>query len=342
MHTILSAALRSRLVHQIQKALHTEKLQQDREVKKILLPAIPLKQIQQSKRKQIEYVSAVALKYAPLLQQPTLELAENLIKNLNQAEKRIDADLRSRQPDGTSLENIQRYFNFEVAPSGWIFFQLAAPGLAIWLQCLADYPLPVTKATSTTQQKFQHQTQTAASVRNSTSVFLILHTYTRCHSVLCLGQQFGLLQMLRSSSASTESDSYTEFCWQLQMPQTLPWLQSDGNFRSHDPAEWQLIEQICTTLDEVSQPDVEAESDGELNAKFNAALNAAPDPQRILRQADRLSQSWQMFYAQCRIADETGRNNPQLAQVRLGLTWITWKLLHYLLRSIDLPTPLFL
>lgn len=323
MHTILSAALRSRLVHRIQKALHTEKLQQDGKSQ-----TLPLKQIRQGKQKQLEYVSAVALKYAQPLQKPALQLAKDLMEKLSKPPEKLNATLQGTLSDAT-LDDLQKHFNLEVAPPGWVFFRLADPGLAIWLQCLVDYPLPVAEDTSTTLLESRSLIPMAASARNSTSVFPILHTYARCHSVLRLGQQLGLIQAIASCSPSAIVEPDASFCgWQIQAPKPFPWLLPTGGFRGSQPAEWQLVEQICATLDQ--------------RAELDAQFNPIPDIKETLKQADRLSESWQLFYAACRIADEVGQNDPAQAQLRLGLTWITQKLLHELLRSIELPTPLFL
>jgi len=356
LHTILSAALRSRLVHQIQKALHTEKDIVRKETTEQLMTlaeellcipddlsgnaslpqqkgktqTLPLKQIRQSERKQLEYVSAVALKYAQSLQQPPLQFAQNLMEKLNETAKNPNAKLRETPFDGTTLDSIQQYFDLEAVPPGWIFFRLTAPGLAVWLQFLIDRPLPIANHTPKTPLESRPLIRAAASARNSTSVFPILHTYARCHSMLRLGQQMSLVQMSLAQTmdrnapiAPTKpSAEYSE--WRIQAPHPFPWLQSNGSFRGNEPLEWQLVEQICATLDELAQ------------------LEGVPDRSKTLKQADRLSQSWQRFNAQCRIADEVKQNDPAQAQFRLGLTCITQRLLHALLRSIELPTPLFL
>lgn len=344
MHTILSTALGRRLAHRIQKALHTDKETLRRPLEK----QVPLRQIRQSELRQLEYVSAVALKHAQPFQQTPLQLAANLTKRLNEIEKNPEEKPRKTPSDNTPSDNVglnetQLHFEFEIAPPGWIFARLAIPDLAVWLQSLIDSPLPwtipmVIKDTLTTSQASRFLMQTAASARNSTSVFPILHTYARCHSLLRLGQEFGLIQVSSSSGCQqVESDTgafQLPIHVPIQMPHPLPWLLPNGNFRGGEPAEWQLVEQICATLDDLVEFEP-AEPSREI-------LDALPSRQAILKQADRLSQCWQTFYAQCRIADTVRQTNPAQAQVRLGLTCITQKLLHYLLRSIGLPTPLSL
>lgn len=389
MHTILYAALRSRLDYQIQKALCPNRNPGNHPVgqnpiglfpnsagewcsgranadqplnrrgKKQL--EFPLKQIRPSQLGQLEYVSAVALKYASNIGQSPLQLAEDLVETLiveccsTENDPNSETTWRcpsqetllkilppSRERDYTTPTNsrfcFMSWFRIEVMPPGWIYFRLLPEGLSNWLQHLVDGALPRLGDTSNRSPNFQPCNLTAASARNSTRIFPIVHTYARCHSFLRLGQQLGLLEGKLGSSAdrNTESGSGLEpdlapdALWQIQQPHPFPWRLPDGRFRSSHPAEWQLVEQICATLDALAKDEIQRE------------LGESPDSQAVLKQADRLTQAWQTFYGECRIADSTRYLDPAQAQIRLGLTCITQKLLHGLLRSIGLPTPLFL
>ncbi|WP_088891505.1 hypothetical protein [Leptolyngbya ohadii] len=254
-----------------------------------------------------------------------LQLAEDLVEILMTAS--------SPTENSPNSEPLTSCFQIEVAPAGWIYFRLLPSGLSCWLQLLLDSVLPGFSGSSNLLRDAQPCNPMATFVRDSTNVFPILHAYARCHSFLRLGQQLGLLNGSLGGSTDRntdlEPDLEPDCLWQIQQPHPCPWLLPHGSFRSSHPAEWQLVEQLCATLDGMVEVGIWDEE-------------ALPHRQAVLKQADRLSQTWQTFYAACRIADGTQHFDPAQAQVRLGLTCITQKLLHGLLRSIGLPTPLFL
>ncbi len=136
--------------------------------------------------------------------------------------------------------------------------------------------------------------------------FAIQYSHARCCSLLRLADRDRIIT-LHSSSRET-----TPTIFSLLTPNPIPWCDQGGNLRLVHIAERQLISQLLTTLD--------------------ARCNCGRQPQWD-KLANRLSQAFQDFYAQCRIWGEVKRDTPELAQARLGLILITQSILRFMLQE---------
>lgn len=136
--------------------------------------------------------------------------------------------------------------------------------------------------------------------------FSIQYSHARCCSLLRLAERDRIITL----SHAPEKTTPTIFC--LVDPNPIPWCDQAGNLRLVHQAEYQLISQLLKTLD--------------------ASCSCSPQPQWD-KLANRLSQAFQDFYAQCRIWGEVKRETPELAQARLGLILITQSILRFILQE---------
>jgi arginyl-tRNA synthetase len=140
----------------------------------------------------------------------------------------------------------------------------------------------------------------------------VQYTHARCHSLFRLAQQEGLLKPKEPQSADRISDWISNGLHDIE----ISWIGADGHLRTHHPTEQQFISQLVHTLDEI--------------VRLDASLNATVG----LQLAHGLSQSFQAFYAACRIWDETRLALPELVHARLGLIGITQSVLRSLLIDV--------
>ncbi|MBF2003755.1 MAG: hypothetical protein IGS38_23910 [Synechococcales cyanobacterium M58_A2018_015] len=309
---ILSLALRSLLVNTLQKAANPPKKAAGLSTSENftdLPPAvvalslanpISLKRVAEST--QIRYVSAIALQWAPRLQQPASQLAEQIAAQV----QHFIADIA--EPVALlEYPLIQRLLPHitVISAGGQIIVQVGAAGVAEWLQWLVTCPSELPDVISP-----------AAACRSPLPTplprFSLLHAHARCCSLLQAAQREGWIQTV----------SEPELAPWLE-PQPLPWLTTDGQLRCQQP-EQQLIAALIDTVDGLaaleSQLNASAHSPGRSTARVTAAKHSL---RAWERQLEDLAQVFQQFHASCRLWGEVRREQPALALVRLGLVKAT-------------------
>lgn len=265
---------------------------------KIPLNFIPLNRVR--KVGFIWYVSAIALKGSQLLNQPSLDIAQEIAGKLG------------------SMLNASQQLELWVEQPGWIHCRFQPGGVANWLQAIAaglsdeDYNL------------FKESVENIPAynsdfLRENTSVpFLILHSHARCCSLLAMAHREGLLT-LSTGDRPTASP-------QLLPPDPLPWLKSSGVLQFTQPEEQALMDQWLTTVDDL----VNDLADPQAIASCEA----------IIKLAIALSDRFQQFYAATRIWGDISATDPELALARLGLVLGTQRLLRVLLEDgLGIPAP---
>lgn len=186
------------------------------------IEAIPILQTRDSK--QVLYKSAIALKLAPVCQQPAINIATELAKYCGEI---------------VNTERKKEILNFqvEVVSSGMISFTIEGLSIANWLNDLSYLPL------NCEEQKLQvaidHQ---ASETRN---LFPIQYSHARCCSLLKMGEGDRLITL-----TPTKAEIYSQF-WLIETPQLIPWQKLNGELQFLDNSEYQLIGQIAFTLDRI-------------------------------------------------------------------------------------------
>jgi DALR anticodon binding domain len=263
---------------------------------------------------EIFYVSAIALQLSKPWQKPASQIAQSLVERLVQTVE--EEDLRLPAP---SIELVWKQVLCEANASGWLTLRLTDQGIAEWLQSLlylfnkftyspervnlGRENLPIALSNPTDGScPIRESTELKYPSRNSTDLFQAQHIHARCCSLLNLGIETGILK-------ST---------WRFE-PAALPWLDAKGMLRCRHPGEWQLIEQICQSWDQIS------------------LING--QPAQTVKLIQRLSQAFHGFYGNCLIFGEVRVNDRALAQVRLGLVAVVRSLLQVLLNQLDIVSP---
>lgn len=231
-------------------------------------------------RARVLYVSAIALKLAKTWQETPQAIAAQLVETL--------------QP--------LCYPNFavKVARAGMIEIELTDAGLAVWLQRLAQIPLPVP----------EYPTLSPV-VRDR--LFPIQYSHARCCSLLRMAGRDRLISIAHPDIATATQN------WSLAAPNPIPWVDEGDRLRLVHPVESNLISQLLTVLDNLSPI-----WDEETREK----------PVNYFKLANSLSEAFQTFYSQCRIWGEVKTEQPKLAQARLGLVLATQSLLRFILEEL--------
>lgn len=308
---ILCPALKSILVNRLQKVFDfSGKLQYSVELLNFAVQEFPLNQVQNSDR--ICYVSAIAFRLAKLRQESAQDIARTITHALQQDGSRPWTEI---EPE--AFNRIQQSFAIQFADPGWIYFKLTHQGLVEWLQILVDY-LPKWNNHFFTNLSLPHpQCSEAPPIHQSLQAFEALYTHARCCSLLRLGTQAGLIQLIQPDVDSARG-------WQIVFPNPLPWV-IDQQFWPEQAADRRLVDQIVKTLDSLS------------------AFTSPTAGSQLWKLVLTLSQAFQSFYASCQIFGETRTNEPALSQMRLGLVSIVQTLLHQLITSglgLDAPIEL--
>lgn len=241
------------------------------------------------------YISPVALQLSREAQRPALEVAEQLVA------------LLSQQDTPTALD-----IHPEVHPPGWLVWTLPAASIAAWLQQLTQTP-PARIGNRETATKLSSPQILAATT--DSLVFELHYGHARCCSLLRLGHRQGYIQL----SASL---------WGIQDPQPLPWLRSDNRPRLEHPAEQALIRALL----EFPLGWLEGGSVSARPGEHTWSVAQPLAPQQLEQQAKTLSAAFQTFYRCCPIGGES-RQNPALAQVRLGLMQAARHLFRFLIQE---------
>lgn len=317
--SILSLALRSLLVNTLQKAANPPNKAADLSTSEgladlplaivVLSQANPISLKRVAESTHIRYVSAIALQWAPRLQQSANQIAEQIAAQV----QRFIADIaESVAPLEYPL--IQRLLPHitVISAGGQIIFQIGAAGVAEWLQWLVTCPSGLSDVAS--PAVVCHSPLPVPSPR-----FSLLHAHARCCSLLQAAQREGWIQTV----SGPELAPWLE-------PQPLPWLTADGQLRCQQP-ERQLIAALIDTVDGLAALDAQlnasAHSPGRL-MDFTGATAArhslgALELRALERQLEDLAQVFQQFHASCRLWGEVRREQPALALVRLGLVKAT-------------------
>jgi hypothetical protein len=175
---------------------------------------IPLNRVKNSTQPvtQVKYVSAIALKLTPY-PQDALSLAQQIAKNLHQA---IQFDLLPPFSRGIGQD-----LKISTAAPGWIYLELSAAGLAVWLQHAVSSVLTLKLIPTSNSTLYEHQFD-----RHAAQIFVISYGHARCCSLL--------------SAADREWKD-----WRLAVAQpdlVAIW----------QPAEWELIGQLVDAVDQLA------------------------------------------------------------------------------------------
>lgn len=254
------------------------------------------------------YVSAIALKLSTRLHIPASTIAQSIALHffLPVGGGHRDSTANTTAYPSTS-ETIWPHCSIQVAPPGWIYVRISELGLGLWLQTLTGGRL-LPHEWAKPSLYFENDNQF---FRNSTSLFKIQYSHARCGSLMRLAAESGLITL----SAPTQTDRQAP-AWQILQPSPIPWKDPQQKaLRLQHPTEKQLIGQLIHTVDEA----------------FRASQPLPPETALALATA--LSDSFQVFYAACRMLGNADKTNPHLAQSRLGLVWITQALLRLLLEN---------
>ncbi len=181
---------------------------------------IPMKQLRDCGG--IIYKSAIALKLAPLLQQPAIHIATELPKYCTEI---------------VSLEEKKNTINFEVEviSSGMVYLKLTDLSIAKWLSYLTSVPLQGEK------QKFQVNVEHKSA--ETQNLFPIQYSHARCCSLLRMGERDHLIFL-----SPITSENYSQI-WFIPTPNTIPWQKSNGQLQFLHHAEYELIAEIASVLD---------------------------------------------------------------------------------------------
>ncbi|MCW6050643.1 hypothetical protein K4039_11255 [Lyngbya sp. CCAP 1446/10] len=240
---------------------------------------IPLNRAKNSAR--VLYVSAIALKLTKTWQQTPQAIATQLAETLQPL----------CYPD----------FAVKVARDGMIELELTDAGLAVWLQRLAQIPLPVPEY------------RILSPVVCADRLFPIQYSHARCCSLLRMADRDRIIAIAQPDVATAPQ------IWSLAAPNPIPWVDEGDRLRLVHPAECSLISQLIAVLDSL-YPIFEVKN--------------REKPVNYFKLANSLSEAFQIFYSQCRIWGEVKIETPKLAQARLGLILATQSLLRFILEEL--------
>lgn len=239
------------------------------------LKSHPVHQVREQQR--IVYVCAIALQLRLAIQLPALEIASTLAFSLSQ----------------------EQQFTVRVMPPGLIHLELTQPLLAAWLQHLIQEP-PLLRKQEEPRENYQL-------AKIPSSLFPIQYAHARCCSLLQLAQREGLIALEPAADNTS--------VWLVIAPDPIPWLNHSRSLCLCHPAEWAILAQLLTVLDDLY------------------CSHASHKPINWYKAALNLSQAFQTFYSQCQIWGEIKSQNLQLAQARLGLVAIAQSVLRLLLQE---------
>lgn len=263
----------------------------------------------------IVYRSAIALKLAPLVQLPALDIANQLIESFPIANQ-------------NTTESMCLDFSVEVVSPGWINFQLSEQSLATWLQHLVQIPSLGKRGRGGEGESGRKSNQESSVMlevnpqgaldegqKYTQNLFPVQYAHARCCSLLRLAHRQDLIKL-------EDLDFKT---LRLIEPNPIPWLNDDQKIDTEPvrlqlvhPAERRLIAQILDVLDDISDS----------------------EQRHLAKLAIALSQAFEKFYSNCRIWGEVKTQTPKLSQARLGLVGVTQASLRSLLQDqLGVPAP---
>ena len=255
----------------------------------------------------IVYSCAIALKLAPVLQLPAIDIAHQLMTAFEKqgsreqgAGNREQGTGNREQGTGNSQQLTVNNLNFrvEVVSSGWIYFRLQEESLATYLQQLIS---------PGDGRRTRRGDGGDGEMGNSDHLFPIQYAHARCCSLLRLANRQGLIKLgdANDTKFSILNSQFSILNSQFSI------LHSPFSILLVHPAERRLIAQIVDVQD----------------ARSNQSQLQG------VKLARELSQAFEQFYSSCRIWGEVKSQTPKLAQARLGLVAVTQVLLRSLLEE---------
>ncbi|MCT7957431.1 DALR anticodon-binding domain-containing protein [Laspinema palackyanum] len=225
-----------------------------------------------------------------------LQLAKQGSMPLMEITQAIAQGFSDSRPLNLAFPIRANHWILSVVPPGKLYLELTDPGIAIWLQqaLLWDFQPDPTPDPGPLPPS------------GSADLFPIQYAHARCCALLQLAHREGLITLKTPAHPGMGS---------VTAPDPLPWLESPTHLKPHHPAERALISRAIATVDALSFP----LSPTQMTSRFSVATL--------------LSQDFLTFYAQCQILGSVQSQDPDLAQGRLGLIFITQKLLKRLLEK---------
>ena len=218
----------------------------------------------------IVYGCSIAFVLAPYFLLPAQIIAENLLSLLIFEQNNFVSEFYLK-------------LKVEITNSGWINFYLDR-ALASWLeeslvllnngQIDRDYTL-------ISPENYQLE-------QNTADLFSVQYVHARCCSLLRLGARERLIAL--------KDENFSYVGWQLEKPQTIPWLDKKQNLWFSQEAEYSLLRQLFMVIDAF-----------------------AFKPNDWLKLAFNLAKTVEVFLAECRFLGLVKRETPQKAIARLGL-----------------------
>ncbi len=248
---------------------------------------------------QLTYASAIALKLNASSNH-ALSLAQQIAKNLHLTIQSAQIQISAHFGQDFG-QDFGRDLQILIATPGWIYLQIGSASLEDWLQYQAQSSVLILNYPAVLNYtSCQHKFD-----QESDHFFSIAHSHARCHSIL------------RAADAGE---------WRLTASAPI---EIGSQAAAWQPAEWQLIKQLVDTVDALAL----------------ASLESCPKPlslAQIGQLAYQLSQRFQAFYAVWPSVWPSGRmaaQDQQAVRQRLELVLLTQRLLHLLLRWLNLPAP---
>ncbi len=246
---------------------------------------LPLRRVPTS---QYQYVSPIAQRLAAKLQLTPLEICQNLP---------LQHILPHFHPNVAQLE-LRCWYN----EAGYIYFQLSAEAIAIWLDYLHALPLARLSERISPLQAPQLD-------RDLANYAVAIYAHARCCSVLTLARAEKLVAIADNWQITTPDWLVCDLSHGKNRPTAQPMLFFDL------PVEQALIHALMDVLDGICGILPENASSTALVRRF--ALD--------------LARCWLEFHRHCRIFGRIQRQNPHLAIARCGLTAIVRRFLQLLL-----------
>jgi DALR anticodon binding domain len=301
--------------------------------------ALPLTRVKYTTN--IEYVSAIALQLTNHWQIPTLDLAEAIafhltstIKTSYQSSYHLlgqESSLNEKFDTHDVWQILQPHTSVFVEPSGMIHWQLQPLGVAAWLQFLTKFIWSFQSIISTFLDDRNtindYDNSSLQKVKDTKQLFFFQHTHARCYSLLKLAEREDLIK-LNSYHLDHSLIAKGHAVW-ITQPDPIPWINQSDILHFTLAAEVDLLIELLDTLDTLAKEDLKLAREQKESFLLKLSFN--------------LSQAFQHFYAACRIVGEVKIIEPERAQARLGLVFLTQYLLRLLLQDllkIDAPNEL--
>ncbi len=172
----------------------------------------------------IVYKSAIALKLAPVWQQPAIDIATKLVSYCREI---------------ANAQTNQKILNFqlEVISSGMIYIKLTDLSIAQWLDNLTCVPFNFDQ--ENLQGDVEYKTP------KTTDLFPIQYSHARCCSLLRMSESERLITL-----SAVNPETHNQSCF-IKTPNPIPWRQTNGQLQFLHQSEYQLISQIASTLDRI-------------------------------------------------------------------------------------------